>query len=119
MSTRIRRAAAAAVGWERPPPIAAGVLADSHRIPVGNQPFEVATAVCGVPVHVGIIDDNEYGQFKAQGPVFGIVSPAAQATGLPGIWLSQGAVTGTFDSTFATTSLTVAGRLTDGCALIG
>lgn len=32
----------------------------SHRVPVGNVPFDVPAADCGFPVHVGIVADKEY-----------------------------------------------------------
>lgn len=147
---------------------APGALA-TQRTPVGNQPFDVPADVCGFPVHVGILDDNEYyvqsqsnadgsttqrvtghlvvsltnestgktitenvsgpgtftvypdgsGRFEAQGVSFGVASPTARADGVPGIWVSHGAVEGTFDSSFQTTTLSPSDRLTDGCALLG
>ena len=40
---------------------AAALATDSyHRVPVGNTPFDVGPQVCGFPIHVGIVSDNEY-----------------------------------------------------------
>jgi hypothetical protein len=35
--------------------------ADSpHRVPVNNTPFDLGPGVCGFPIHVGVVADNEY-----------------------------------------------------------
>jgi len=49
---------------------AAGVLAGTgvatpggdspHRVPVNATPFDLGPGVCGFPIHVGVVADNEY-----------------------------------------------------------
>jgi len=33
---------------------------DAVRVPIGNTPFDIGPQVCGFPIHVGVVADNEY-----------------------------------------------------------
>jgi hypothetical protein len=39
---------------------AAPAGAASHRVPVDATPFDIPAESCGFPIHVGVVDDNEY-----------------------------------------------------------
>jgi hypothetical protein len=150
------------------PAVAADANA-SPRIPVENQPFDIPAQYCGFPIHVGVLDDNEYyvhstnnpdgsstlrvtgrlinsltnentgktitydnsgpgwitlypdgsDHADVQGHSFGLASPASQlALGVPGLFLTTGHAIATYDASGDLSSLSIAGQLTDGCALL-
>jgi hypothetical protein len=50
--------AGAAIAATAPGALAAGDA--SPRVPAGNVPFDIPAADCGFPIHVGVLDDQEY-----------------------------------------------------------
>jgi hypothetical protein len=117
------------------------VRADSyHRLPVGNTPFDLGTQVCGFPIHVGIVSDNDYYTHQttlADGTLIQQINgnlvmthvkglnssffgPIGQAnTGEPGFVLSSGLLVIHYSATTgAAESFKLSGTQTNGCQLL-